>query len=107
MSDIRSEFNEELDHVMGWCNSSYHSPCWYNDNIVDKNIDIVEEDEYVKDAVYKMLEKYTETKVREARLNELGNADIAMDSCGINEMEEWDDYYKERSAQLLSEEKKT
>lgn len=54
----------------------------------------------------KLIDTYTQAKEREARLDELGNADIAMDFWGINEMEEWDDYYKERSTKLLSDKEK-
>ena len=36
----------------------------------------------------------------EVRIDELGNADIAMDYSGINETEEWEEYYKTRMDQL-------
>lgn len=52
--------------------------------------------------IMQLIDTYAQAKEREARLNELASADTAMDSSGINEMEEWEDYYKERTAELTS-----
>ncbi|AZI61845.1 hypothetical protein RQN9TF_12645 [Rhodococcus qingshengii] len=57
-----SEFDKELDHIMGWCSGEYHSPCWYKDNVIDKGLSVEEEDDLVRTAVRRMFDKYTQAK---------------------------------------------
>jgi len=57
------------------------------------------------DVVLDELLSWHEQEIAEARISELASADIAMDSSGINETEEWESYYNQRIDQLRGETK--
>lgn len=53
-----SEFDKELDHIMGWCSGIAHSPCWYDENIIGKNLTGYDEDMLAKEAIKRAVDKH-------------------------------------------------
>ena len=53
-----SEFDKELDHIMGWCSGTAHSPCWYDENITGRGLSGYDEDMLAKTAIKQAVEKH-------------------------------------------------
>ncbi|MFE5643260.1 hypothetical protein [Rhodococcus sp. NPDC056516] len=93
-----SEFDKELDHIMGWCSGEYHSPCWYKDNVIDKGLSVEEEDDLVRTAVRRMFDKYTQAKEREARI---ASVQLYMDTCENNSLDpSWESIHEFQDGQI-------
>ncbi len=62
-----SEFDKELDHIMGCCSGVSHSPCWYDENITGKDLSDYEEAMLIRVAIKQAVDKHVKCKHEKVR----------------------------------------